>query len=387
MFKSFFIAGFDCTAGYNACNIRINHTAATQHDIFLAEDYRRLQEVGIHAAREGICWSDVDCRGHYDFSSVRSILNASKRYDIEIIYDLCHFGYPEDLNVFSREFARRFADYCYAVARYIAANTDGMCYFTPINEPSYFSWAAGHAGMFAPHLIEQGFDLKVCLVDAAIQGINAIRAVCSNARIVNVDPVCRVVAPIGQPELQQQCDEFNAVAVFQSWDMLCGRLLPELGGTRAHLDIIGVNYYWTNQWEWDSPETPLSDNDTRRWPLHKMIGNVWERYGGDLIITETSHIDERRADWLSEITCEAEVMLGQNIPLHGICLYPILGMPKWHAQDEWLNMGLWDLVSESGMLKRIPYGPMICALKKSQRLERSANYLGVETRGKPSTRL
>jgi hypothetical protein len=151
--------------------------------------------------------------------------------------------------------------------------------------------------------------------------------------------------------------------------MLCGRLLPELGGTPEHLGTIGVNYYWTNQWEWGSPEVPLSDNDPRRWPLHKMIGSVWERYGGDLIISETSHIDDRRADWLSETTLEAEIMLGKNTPLQGICLYPILGMPKWHAQDEWLNMGLWDLVSQSGTLERIPYGPMLCAMKESQRLE------------------
>ena len=91
--------------------------------------------------------------------------------------------------------------------------------------------------------------------------------------------------------------------------MLCGRLLPELGGSREHLGTIGVNYYWTNQWEWGSAGTPLLDNDARRWTPSKIIGSVWERYGGDLIVTETSHIGERRADWLSEITFEAEIML------------------------------------------------------------------------------
>ena len=33
-------------------------------------------------------------------------------------------------------------------------------------------------------------------------------------------------------------------------DMLAGRLMPELGGSRDWLDIVGINYYWTNQWEW-----------------------------------------------------------------------------------------------------------------------------------------
>src|ERR1700752_3334876 len=387
MFKSFFIAGFDCTAGYNARGIQINHAKATQHDVFLAEDYRRLKKVGIHAAREGVCWRGVDCSGHYYLSSLHSIINASSRYGIEIIYDLCHFGYPEDLNIFSKEFTKRFADYCYAVARYVATHTNGTCYFTPMNEPSYFSWAAGEAGLFAPHLTGRGFDLKVCLVTAAIEGISAIRAACSNVRIINVDPVCRVVAPIDSPDLEQQCDDFNTGAVFQSWDMLCGRLLPELGGSREHLGTIGVNYYWTNQWEWGSADTPLLDDDARRWPPSKIIGSVWERYGGDLIITETSHIGERRADWLSEITFEAEIMLEKNIPVQGICLYPILGMPKWHTQEEWLNMGLWDLVWQSGTLSRILYDPMLRALKQSQRLERRANYFGGEACDTASTRL
>ena len=144
-----------------ARGIHINHAKATQHNVFLAEDYRRLKKVGIHAAREGVCWPEVDCGGHYDLSSLHSIINASSRYGIEIIYDLCHFGYPEDLKDFSKEFTKRFADYCYAVARYVATHTNGTCYFTPMNEPSDLSWAAGEAGLFAPHLTGRGFDLTV----------------------------------------------------------------------------------------------------------------------------------------------------------------------------------------------------------------------------------
>jgi hypothetical protein len=37
-------------------------------------------------------------------------------------------------------------------------------------------------------------------------------------------------------------------------------------------------------------------------------------------------------------------MLKEGMPLLGVCLYPILGMPEWHEPDIWTPMGLWDPV-------------------------------------------
>jgi hypothetical protein len=371
MFKSFFLAGFECTEGFNAHRMRIDHIKATHHDQFLLDDYRLISEVGIRAVREGISWAQVDCGGcHYDFSWIAKVLEASKCHSLEVVYDLCHFGYPDGIDVFSNEFTRRFADYCYAVARYISLNTEGKCYFTPINEPSYFSWAAGEEALFAPHLKGRSFELKVCLVRAAIAGINAIRAACPTAQIINVDPICRAVPPASdRPDLTQEAANFNQIAVFQSWDMLCGRMLPELGGSPEHLGCIGVNYYWTNQWELGHPEVAVPTDDLRRWPLSKLIHAVWERYRTDILITETSSVGEARPGWIREVAVEAEKLLDANVPLRGICLYPVLSMPLWHSQGDWLHMGLWDLKSERGYLRRIPYLPALCALKEAQRLE------------------
>ena len=36
--------------------------------------------------------------------------------------------------------------------------------------------------------------------------------------------------------------------MFEAWDMLTGRLHPELGGDESMVDIIGVNFYDRNQW-------------------------------------------------------------------------------------------------------------------------------------------
>jgi len=244
MFRSFFLAGFECATGHNRHGAWIDQVAATRHDVHVDEDYRRLREVGIFAAREAIRWPLVDRGGgRYDFSSVAPFVRAAQENGVEVIWDLFHYAYPDGLDLFSEEFPQRFADYCYATARYVAARTGPTCYFTPVNEPSYFAYAGREKPLFAPHREGRGWDLKVCLVRAATQGIDAIRAACSGARMVNVDPFCRVVTRPGQPEEEIVAAwEFNNRHVFQAWDMLCGRLLPELGGSREHLDGVGMNY-------------------------------------------------------------------------------------------------------------------------------------------------
>ena len=377
MFNSFFLGGFESTTGYNCHRQWIDQVAATQHDRFVDEDYRALCEVGIRAAREAVRWPLVDRRGRYDFTSVRPFIEAGRRHGVEIIFDLFHFGFPEDIDIFSDGFAERFADYCYAAANFVAARTDGPCYFTPINEPSYFAWAAGEAGLFAPHAVGRGPELKVSLMRAAIQGINAIWDACPSARIINVDPLCRVVAPFGHEDLTRDVHYFNACSVFEGWDMLCGRLLPELGGSPRHLDVVGINYYWTNQWELGGDGTPLGAGDHRRASLRHLIQEVWHRYGTEILLTETGHVEEARPHWLREMAGEVEAVLDAGVPLRGVCLYPILGMPEWHAPDVWARMGLWDLLPGRDELKRVMHYPTLEALLEAQhRLEqKGASYL------------
>lgn len=379
MFQSFFFAGFECATGYNALGEWIDQIAATHHDKHVEEDYRRLSRIGIYAAREAIRWPLIDNRGKYDFSSVRPFVEASRRHEIEVIWDLFHYGFPEGIDLFSEEFPKRFADYCYAAARYICCHQEGTCYFTPVNEPSFFSWAAGEVGRFAPHCRGRAYELKVALARAGIQGINAIRAAVPTARIVNVDPLCRVVAPPDRPDMAEAVRHYNSVAIFESWDMLCGRLLPELGGSREHLDIVGLNYYWTNQWELGRDERPLDHNDPRRASLSTLIRDVWKRYGGDLLITETAHVDDMRPFWMEYVAQESELLLSEGVPLRGVCLYPILGMPEWHDRERWTLMGLWDLTSDGSTLRRHLCQPMYKAFLTARRVEEHPRWV----EGKP----
>jgi hypothetical protein len=367
MFRSFFFAGFEGTTGYNRDRQWIDQIAATQHDQQADADYRRLREAGLFAARECVRWPLVDQGCRYDFRSVEAFVNASVHHQIDVIWDLFHYGYPKDLDPFSDAFVERFAAYCAACAQFLDKRTPGPLYLTPVNEPSFLAWAAGDAGRFAPHRRDCARDLKIALIRAALAGIKAIRATVPRACIINVDPLCHVVPAVDRPDLVAEAADFNFNAVFEGWDMLCGRLYPELGGSREHLGVIGINYYWTNQWEMGREEYPISAGDPRRVPLSTLLCRVHERYGGEILITETSHVGAERPEWLRCIANEAQIAIDAGVPLRGVCLYPVLGMPEWHDPGVWVSMGLWDLERKSdGHLERVPYLPAFEALREAQ---------------------
>jgi hypothetical protein len=367
MFSSFYLAGFECTTGCNVHGEWIDQIAATEHDLHVDADYERLAQVGIHAVREAIRWPLVDRGGRHDFSSAEPFARAARRHGFDVIWDLFHFGYPQDLDPFEDEFVARFTRYCRAAARFVARHTEGVCYFTPINEPSYFAWAAGEVGRFAPHVRGRGYALKVTLAKAALRGIEAIREEVPNARIVNVDPICRVVPASDEPGQVEHARRFNEEWVYEFWDIVGGRRMPELGGSPRHLDVVGLNYYWTNQWELGSEGVPLADDDPRRVPLAQLVRAAWRRYGTEVVITETSGLGDARAPWIHELSAMAGQLLSERVPLGGICLYPILGMPEWHARDQWTRMGLWDLEREQDVLQRKACEPMLAALLDAQR--------------------
>jgi hypothetical protein len=366
VFKTFFHAGFECTTGHNRDGDWIDLVEDTWHQHHVDQDYRRLRAVGIAVVRDAIRWPLVDLGARrFDFSTVRPLVRAAQRHGMEVVWDLFHYGYPADLDLLSDEFPKRFAAYCAACARYLRRQLGGTLWFTPVNEPSYMAWAAGDAADFRPYLRHRALDVKVALIRAAIQGIDAIRAEAPDARFVHPDPLCRVAPSDNNPDSREAAARFNEAGVFESWDMLCGKRRPDLGGSPSHLDVIGVNYYWTCQWVHGQQGTWLAPDDPRRVPLATLVEEVWRRYGSEIVITETSHWGEHRAAWIDELAGEVEAILLAGVPLRGVCLYPILGLLDWHAPRRWMPMGLWDIDAERGM-RRVLHAPMLKALRRAR---------------------
>ena len=216
---------------------------------------------------------------------------------VQVLWTLCHYGLPEGLDIFDADFSRRLAAYCGAFARHLRARGDDpeARVYTPLNEISFLAWAVCETGLMHPHTGNRkdcGYVLKKAIAHAAIQAVDAIRAEDPGARFLFVDPLIHIAAACD--------DDADAAAYlrahqFQAWDMIAGRLEPSLGGSPSHLDLIGVNYYPSNQWLHGSNATLEWPTDPRRRPLSMLLREVFARYGRPITISETSHVGDARS--------------------------------------------------------------------------------------------
>lgn len=344
-FQSFFMGGFECSSHRRPNGQRLDLIAATHHDQHVLADYQTLQTHGIATVRDGFRWHLIEqTPGQFDFSSARPLVHAAQVTGVQVIWDLCHYGWPDDLDVWGPQFVPRYAAFARAAAAFIKQELDVVPYYVPINEISFLAWAGGDAGFLNPHAHGRSFELKVQLVRAAIAGIEAIWSVDARARIIHADPMIHVAADRYRPQEQHEA-EIHRQNQFQAWDMLCGDLWPQLGGHPKYLDILGVNYYSNNQWI--NGGGPIDRfHPQYRWFSH-MLGELYTRYGRTLIVAETGCEGEARAEWLAYIGREVRLALDAGVPVRGICLYPILDYPGWDDERH-CRTGLLSYAVESG---------------------------------------
>jgi len=364
LLRSFFIGGFECSTHRTRSGRRLDLIAATGHDRHALADYARLRELGISTARDGLRWHLIEqTPGRYDFSSVLPILRAARDTGVQVIWDLCHYGWPDDLDIFRPEFVRRFAALARAFARLLASETDAVPFIAPVNETSFFSWISGDEGIFYPYARGRGDELKRQLVRAAIEGIEAVWGVNPQARFVHTDPVINVIAHPDRPQDAAAAEGYRQ-SQYAAWDMLCGRLCPQLGGDEKYLDILGLNYYLHNQWFYPDRTMILPPHPLYR-PLRNLLREVYERYGRPMFIAETGIEDELRPAWLRFVGREVRAAIRAGVPVEGVCLYPIVNYPGWEDDRHCYN-GLWDYPDEAG--QREAYDPLSCELRRQMRL-------------------
>src|SRR6476469_2005616 len=173
IFSSFWMAGFESACHVNSRGVRLDMIPATQHDRFVDQDYVNLTHMGIRSVRETFRWHLVEpTPGIFDFGSMDPMIEAARRHGIQLVWDLCHYGWPDGLDIFSPACMDRFARLALAVAEHRRDTSDAVPLYTPINEISFFAWAAGEVGWFYPYGKGRGGELKRQLIRACIAGIN-----------------------------------------------------------------------------------------------------------------------------------------------------------------------------------------------------------------------
>lgn len=353
------MGGFECSTHRRSDGRRLDLIEATCHERFAVEDYRRLADLGMTTARDGLRWHLIETApGKFDFSSVEAQIDAAEKAGVNVMWDLFHYGYPDHLDIFSPEFVDSFANFAKAFAKFYVAKTRKAPIVLPVNEISFFSYVAGDVGHFYPYAVDRGVELKRQLVRAAIAGIRATWEVAPRARIISAEPAVHVIPRADDPEMFAEAESFR-LAQYQAFDMLTGRIEPELGGRPEYLDIIGINYYPHNQWFYPDREMiPLSDESYK--PLHLILLEVYGRYRRTMFISETGTEDDVRAEWFDYVALECETAKQRGVDLRGICLYPIVDHPGWVDERHCRN-GLWGYCNENG--ERKIHAPLVESFK------------------------
>ena len=366
-FRSFLQAGFECSSHRHKTGRRLDLLQSTRHDCFAYEDYKRLQRFGIRTVRMGARWHLIEASpAVFDFQSLACVLDAAARTDTEVLLDLLHFGWPDHIDVFADSFPENFARYVRRVAAFVRSHSSCCRMFAPVNEISFLSWAGGDVAAINPYKLDRGAELKRNLARAAIRASDILLNEFSGVRLISPEPVIHIVGNPAIPGDDLEAERYR-VAQFQAWDMVSGRLAPELGGRPEYLDILGVNFYDRNEWVHNS--TTLRRTDRRYRPFHEIIEEVWQRYGRPIFVSETGTEDDARADWFCYVCDEVSAAHALGVPVHGLCLYPIVNHPGWEDDRHCYN-GLFDYADAFG--NREIHAPLARAIfRKLPNLQRS----------------
>lgn len=357
LLPSTFGGGFECATHRRAHDrARVDVIASSRHDLHAYEDHALLARHGMRWAREGLRWHLVEPEpGRYDFASLDRQLDAAATHGTAAFWDLLHYGWPDFYDVWSPDFPRRFADFSHAAAAHLAARLPGPLLITPVNEISYMSWAGGKVGHMNPFGIERGIALRDQLVDIAIAGSDAARAVDPAARLMWAEPIINVVAATSD-SADQKAARIWRNSQFGALDRLAA-LRPDL------VDIVGVNYYWNNQWTTGAG----GQRDTLDWgdegytPFSKLLREVHRRYRRPLLVSETGIEGERRPAWLAYVADEVAIARAVGVPVEGICLYPVMNHPGWDDERYCPN----GLIETHGDERGV-YAPLAAELARQQ---------------------
>lgn len=342
LFRSFLQGGWECSSHRLRPRRRLDLIASTGHDANAEGDYRQLGGLGIRTMRDGLRWHRIETRpGVHDFASWRPMLAAAEATGTQVIWDLLHYGWPDDLDIWRPAFVDRFAAFARAAARTHRETTDATPFWCPVNEISFFAWGGGDAAYLNPFAQGRGFELKVQLARAAIAAMQALREVDPRARFVHCEPLIAIRHDPATGRPRWEAEGWHD-AQHQAADLIAGRIWPQIGGEPGFLDIVGANYYPTNQWIHGGP--PIGPGHPLHRPLSDLLFELHARTARPILIAETGTEDEARGPWLRLVAREVRRARARGVPVEGICLYPVADHLGW---DD-------DRHCRNGLLGRLP---------------------------------
>ncbi len=319
-FRSFALGGFEGSTHRRRDRRRVDTIASSAHDLHAGQDYALMRGMGILATREALRWHLIEREeGRFDWSSALPIIRAAREHGVEVVWDICHWGVPEGVEVMSPAFPARVARLARAAVRLLRDEGASVAGWVPVNEMSFWAWAGGEMGHFEPWLDGQGDALKRQLFHAHLAVVEALRAEGAREPVIVAEPLINVVPQPGDPEAARLAAGHNEGS-FAIIDWL-------LEADRASVDIVGFNHYPHNQWVWDGPQIWWDDPRFRR--LSSLLADAHARFRKPLMLAETGAEEPRGDEWLAYVAEELGRALDAGVPVRGACIYPVMDYAGW----------------------------------------------------------
>lgn len=325
-------------------------------------DIELFAELGIRTLRCGLLWERHEQHPGWRWEDER--MEAVCKAGVRPIAGLLHHGSgPAHTSLVDPSFAEKLARY----AGEVAARYPWIDAYTPVNEPNTTARFSGLYGVWYPH--QQSRKSYLCALlgqmKATVLSMQAIRAVNSEARLVQTDDMGRIFSTL---ELGATADLMNERR-WLGFDLLCGtvdrthpmfRYLTDAGLSEDEVlwfrdhpcppDVIGVNYYLTSdrfldhRWEMypgelRSAEGPFVDVETVRVQGEEISGfaallrEASDRYRLPVALTEVHLGDcvQEQIRWIAEAWQDAQRVREEGVKCVAVTLWALLGSFFWNS--------------------------------------------------------
>lgn len=319
---------------------------ATGHADRWREDLELLRSFGVEHVRYPVRWHRVEADpARWDWDETAEILDYMRERGLRPIVDLLHHtSYPRWVGDFG---SPGFGD---AYLRYVEAFAERFPWipaYTLFNEPFTTFLLCGQQGIWPPHRTGlRGFlSLARNVMPAVAEASRMLRDLLPDARHVHVETCERAhaAAPAAVPFV-----EFVNDRRFFLTDLLVGRPVDESGPFASavieaggedllalepgHVDVLGLDYYAHNQWDWTAPWEGRTCSACPT-PFAELAAEYCERYRLPLVVGETNirGFPSDRATWLKYMLEQCEAANHAGVPVSGLCWFPFVDSCDWDS--------------------------------------------------------
>lgn len=319
------------------------------------EDFELCKNANNNAVRIGVEWARLQpSPDHFDtkeFDHYKKVLECARSKGLKTFVTLHHFTNPQwfvDIGGFTNfKSPTFFAEYAKTCAKELGSLVD---VFLTINEPQVYALMSYTNGTWPPCSKNpiKALVVQINLMKAHNKAYNAIKKI--------------VPSPVGIVKnifwAQKSADSKNPA------DILLAKFLFWLNSSFfldrvvKKSDLIGLNYYFTNQYKnLRTKNTDDFNSDMGWWiypkGLYKILMEL-KKYNLPIYITENgvaNALDDKREKFIKEMLTECLYAVEQGVDLKGYFYWSLLDNYEWH-QGYWPKFGLVEIDRQRNLARK-----------------------------------